>query len=109
MVDTALLRKRFNMGKRTMRGLLVLLGIVILAGVVAMSLGMLKVDWPKDSWPAVHFSMQAKMPTVSTGTVSVGTTNTTVAVPKVEMTNTTVQLPTLEVKPAASPTPAPAN
>lgn len=60
-----------------MRGILVFLGIIILAGVVLMSLGMIKVDWPKDSWPNVHFSMEAKMPTVSTGTVSVGTTNTT--------------------------------
>jgi hypothetical protein len=89
-----------------MRGILVLLGIVILAGVVAMSLGMLKVDWPKDSWPAVHFSMDAKMPTVSTGSVSVGTTNKTVEMPSVQMTNTTVTLPTIEVKQANSTAPA---
>jgi hypothetical protein len=92
-----------------MRGILVLLGIIVLAAVVLMSLGMLKINMD-NSMPSVSFNVQGgKLPTVSTGSIDIGTTNTTIAVPKVEMGNTTVRLPTLEVKPASSPTPAPAK
>ena len=45
---------------------------------------------------------------MTTGSVDVGTTNTTVAVPTVEMKNTTVTLPTIEVKQAGNAT-APAE
>ena len=91
-----------------MRGILVLLGIIILAAVVLMSLGMLKVNMD-NSMPSVSFNMQGgKLPTVTTGSVDVGTTNTTVAVPTVEMKNTTVTLPTIEVKQAGNST-APAE
>jgi len=92
-----------------MRGFLVLLGIVVLAAVVLMSLGMLRINMD-NSMPSVSFNVQGgKLPTVTTGTVEVGTTNKTVAVPKVEMTNTTVTLPTIEVKQANSTAPAPAK
>jgi hypothetical protein len=93
-----------------MRGFLVLLGLLILVAVVAMALGMLKVTMPKDGGlPTVAFNVSGgELPKVSTGSVEVGTTNATVAVPKVEMTNATVTLPTIEVKqaPGATPTPA---
>jgi hypothetical protein len=89
-----------------MRGILVLLGIIVLAAVVLMSLGMLRVN-TDNSMPSVSFNVQGgKMPTVSTGSVDIGTKNTTVAVPTVQMTNTTVQLPTVEVKQANSTAPA---
>ncbi len=92
-----------------MRGILVLLGIIILAGVVLMSLGMLRVDMANGSWPSISFNMQGgKLPTVSTGSIDVGTTNKTVEVPTVQMTNTTVTLPTIEVKQAGNTT-APAD
>lgn len=93
-----------------MRGLLVLIGLVALVAVVAMSLGMLRVNMPKEGMmPNVSFNMSGgKLPEVKTGSVDLGTTNTTVSVPTVEMKNTTVTLPTIEVKqaPGASPTPA---
>lgn len=85
-----------------MRGFLVLLGLIALAVVVLMSLGMLKVEFPKDGMmPNVAFNVSGgKMPSVTTGTVDVGTSNTTVSLPTVEMKNTTVTLPTIEVKQA---------
>jgi hypothetical protein len=92
-----------------MRGILVLLGIIVLAAVVLMSLGMLRINMD-NSMPSVSFNVQGgKLPTVTTGTVEMGTTNKTVAVPKVEMTNTTVTLPTIEVKQANTTAPAPAK
>ena len=57
-----------------------------------MSMGMLTIN-TNGSMPTVSFNVSGgKLPEVKTGTVSVGTTNTTVAVPSVEMTNTTVTL-----------------
>lgn len=90
-----------------MRGILVLLGLLVLAAVVLISLGMLKIDWKAGQMPAFEFKMDGgKLPTVETGSVGIGTTNTTVQVPTVEMTNTVVTLPTVEVKPAPGATPA---
>lgn len=90
-----------------MRGILVLLGLLVLAAVVLMSLGMLNINWQAGKMPSVEFKMDGgKLPKVETGTVEVGTTNTTVAVPTVEMKNTVVTLPTVEVKPAPGATPA---
>ncbi|MEZ0244622.1 MAG: hypothetical protein ACAH11_14705 [Sphingomonas sp.] len=84
-----------------MRGFLVLLGLLVLAAVVLISLGMLKIDWQSGKMPSVEFKMDgAKMPKIETGTVDVGTTNTTVSVPTVEMKNTVVTLPTVVVQPA---------
>jgi hypothetical protein len=99
-------------GEFTMRGLLVLIGLIAIAVVVLMSLGMLKITQSTSgSLPSVAFDMKGgKLPTIQaeTGSVGIGTTNTTVSMPTVEMTNTTVTLPTIEVKqaPGASPTPA---
>ncbi|MBO9713143.1 hypothetical protein [Sphingomonas sp.] len=96
-----------------MRAILVLLGLICLGAVVMFSLGMLRVDVPKEGMmPTVSVNLSGgKLPEVKTGSVEVTTTNATVAVPTVEMKNTTVTLPTIEVKkaPAASPTPAPAH
>ena len=61
-----------------MRGILVLLGLLVLAAVVMMSLGMLKIDWQSGKMPSVEFKMDgAKLPNIETGSVGVGTTNTT--------------------------------
>ena len=93
-----------------MRGFLVLLGLIVLAAVVLMALGMLKITMPKEGMmPNVSFNMSGgQLPKVETGTVDLGTTNATVALPTVEMKNTTDTLPTIEVKqaPGATPTPA---
>ena len=95
-----------------MRGFLVLIGLIAIAVVVLMSVGMLKITQSTSgSLPTVAFDMKGgKLPAIKaeTGTVGIGTTNTTVNMPTVEMKNTTVTLPTIEVKqaPGASPTPA---
>ena len=93
-----------------MRGFLVLLGLVALAVVVLLGLGMLRVEFPKQGMvPTVTFNVSGgKLPEIKTGTVETGTTNVTIALPKVEMTNTVVKMPTIEVKqaPGATPTPA---
>ena len=90
-----------------MRGILVLLGLLVLAAVVLMSLGMLNINWKSGQMPSVEFKMDGgKLPKVETGTVEIGTTNTTVVTPTVEMKNTVVTLPTVVVKPAPDATPA---
>jgi hypothetical protein len=90
-----------------MRGILVLLGLLVLAAVVLMSLGMLNINWQSGKMPSVELKMDgARLPKVETGTVDIGTTNKTVAVPTVEMKNTVVTLPTVVVKPANSSAPA---
>ena len=95
-----------------MRGILVLIGLIALAVVVLMSVGMLRIEQQQGAtMPTISFDAQGgRLPkfTAETGSVGIGTTNTTVEVPTVEMKNTTVTLPTIEVKqaPGASPTPA---
>ena len=90
-----------------MRGLLVLIGLIAIAVVVLMSLGMLKITQSTTgTLPSVAFDMKGgKLPEIKaeTGSVGIGTTNTTVNVPTVEMKNTTVTLPTIEVKQAPTP------
>lgn len=95
-----------------MRGILVLIGLIALAVVVLMSLGMLKIEQQTGATlPSISFNAQGgQLPKfkAETGSIGIGSTNTTVAVPTMEMKNTTVTLPTIEVKqaPGASPTPA---
>ena len=95
-----------------MRGLLVLIGLIAIAVVVLMSLGMLKINQSSPgSLPTVALDLKGgKLPSIQaeTGSVGIGTTNTTVQMPTMEMTNTTVTLPTIEVKqaPGTRPTPA---
>ncbi|WP_083943150.1 hypothetical protein [Sphingomonas soli] len=95
-----------------MRGLLVLIGLIAIAVVVMMSLGMLKITQSAPgALPSVAFDMKGgKLPEIKaeTGSVGIGSTNATVAVPTVELKNTTVTLPTIEVKkaPDAGATPA---
>ena len=96
-----------------MRGILVLIGLIALAVVVLMSVGMLRIEQQQvASMPTITFDAKGgQLPKfkAETGSVGIGSTNTTVAVPTVEMRNTTVTLPTIEVKQAgATPTPTPA-
>jgi hypothetical protein len=90
-----------------MRGLLVLIGLIAIAVVVMMSLGMLSFTQSSSgSLPTVALDVKGgKLPTIKaeTGSVGIGSTNSTVQVPTVEMTNTTVSVPTLEVKQAPTP------
>jgi type 1 fimbria pilin len=95
-----------------MRGILVLIGLIAIAVVVLMSVGMLNITMQQGaSIPTVTFNAQGgHLPKfkAETGSVGIGSTNTTVELPTVEMKNTTVTLPTIEVQqaPGASPTPA---
>ena len=95
-----------------MRGILVLIGLIALAVVVLMSLGMLTIQQQTGATlPSISFNAQGgQLPKfkAETGSIGIGSTNTTVEVPTVEMKNTVVTLPTIEVKqaPGASPTPA---
>jgi hypothetical protein len=95
-----------------MRGILVLIGLIAIAVVVLMSLGMLRIEQQQGAtMPSISFDAKGgQLPKfkAESGTVGIGSTNTTVQVPTVEMKNTTVTLPTIEVKQAgATPTPAP--
>lgn len=97
-----------------MRGILALLGLAALVVVVLISLGMLKITQEKDaSLPSITFDAKGgQMPAfkAETGSVGIGTANTTLEVPTIEMKNTTVQFPTIEVKQAGNTTePAPAK
>jgi hypothetical protein len=91
-----------------MRGILVLIGLAAVAVVVLMSLGMLRVEQQQGATlPSITFDAKGgQLPTfkAETGTVGIGTTNTTVQLPNVEMKNTTVTLPTIEVKQAGNTT-----
>jgi len=91
-----------------MRGILVLIGLAAVAVVVLMSLGMLRVEQQQGATlPSITFDAKGgQMPKfkAETGTVGIGTTNTTVQLPNVEMKNTTVTLPTIEVKQAGNTT-----
>ncbi|UZK65731.1 hypothetical protein [Sphingomonas sp. M1-B02] len=95
-----------------MRGILVLIGLIAIAVVILMSLGMLNIQQQQGaSLPDVTFDAKGgQLPKFSaeTGSVGIGSTNTSVEVPTVEMKNATVTLPTIEVRqaPGASPTPA---
>ena len=95
-----------------MRGLLALLGLAAIAIVVLMSLGMLKVTQEQGATlPSVTFDAKGgQLPKfkAETGEVGIGSTNTTVQLPTVELKNTTVTLPTIEVKQAGNTT-APAS
>jgi hypothetical protein len=95
-----------------MRAILVLIGLLALAVVVLMSVGMLRIEQQQGAtMPKITFNAQGgQLPKfkAETGSIGLGTTNTTVELPTVEMKNTTVTLPTIEVKQAgATPTPAP--
>ena len=97
-----------------MRAILVLIGLIALAIVVLMSVGMLRIEQQQGAtMPKITFDAQGgQLPKfkAETGSIGLGTTNTTVELPTVEMKNTTVTLPTIEVKQAgATPTPAPAK
>src|SRR4051812_41603543 len=107
---SALLRKRFDSGGKTMRAILVLIGLLALGVVAAMATGMLSFNQQSGgSLPTV--SVQGgELPKVraETGKVGIGNTARTVEVPTVEMKKATVVLPTIDVQqaPGASPTPA---
>jgi hypothetical protein len=97
-----------------MRAILALIGLAALVVVVLMSLGMLRITQQQGATlPSISFDAKGgKMPQfkAETGEVGIGTSNTTVQVPTIEMKNTTVTFPTIEVKQAgnsAAPAPAP--
>jgi hypothetical protein len=100
------------MEMKTMRGILVLIGLVALAVVVLMSLGMLKIEQQQGAtMPSISLNAQGgQLPKfkAETGSVGIGSSNTTVELPTLDMKNTTVTLPTIDVKqaPGASPSPA---
>ena len=85
-----------------MRAILVILGLAAIVVVALMSLGMLRIEQTSTgSFPTIAFSGgQAPKFKADMGKVNVGTTNTTVQVPTVQMTNTTVQVPTVSVEKA---------
>ncbi|WP_188056243.1 hypothetical protein [Sphingosinithalassobacter sp. CS137] len=93
-----------------MRAILALIGIAALVLVGLMALGMLRFEQQDDAaLPKIRFSMEeGRMPSfkAETGKISVGSTNTTVELPTVEMRNTTISLPTLEVEQASNGTAA---
>jgi hypothetical protein len=88
-----------------MRAILALIGLIAVAAVVLISLGMLNISMEPGSLPSISFNAKGgQLPKfkAETGEVGIGSTNTTVQVPTVEMKNTTVTLPTIEVKQAGN-------
>lgn len=97
-----------------MRVILMLVGIVALVVVVLMALGMLRIEQQTDATlPSFKFDVEGgRMPTfkAETGKLAVGSSNTSVELPTVQMQNTTITLPTIEVEKASNTTaPAPAQ
>lgn len=97
-----------------MRGILVLIGLAAVVVVGLMMVGMLRIEQQKGATlPSVTFDAQGgQLPTfkAETGSLAIGSSNTTVEVPTVEMKNTTITFPTIEVKQAGNTTaPAPAT
>ncbi len=92
-----------------MRAILVLVGLAAVVLVVLMSLGWVRIEQKTAaSLPTISFNGgTAPVFKADVGKIDVGTTNTTISVPTVNMTNTTVQLPTVKVeKPVNSSAPA---
>jgi hypothetical protein len=109
-LDAALITQAIQSEREKMRAILVLIGLAAVVVVILMSLGMLNLQMQSGSFPTVTVNTKGgELPKVKaeTGSIGLGTTNTTVQVPTVEMKKTTVTTPTIDVKPAAKPTPAP--
>jgi hypothetical protein len=86
-----------------MRAILGLLLVIVIAGIAAFYLGFIDIDKTKDGkMPAIR-AEGGQMPgfAVKTGSIDVGTKNTTVDVPNVGTHKETVQTPTIGVKKAA--------
>lgn len=93
-----------------MRAILVLLGLVVLGLVVLMALGMVRVEQRQGAaLPRISFDAEGgQLPAFSaeTGKVGIGSTNTTIEVPTLEMKEKTLQVPTIEVQRAPAPAPS---
>ena len=86
-----------------MRAILVLIGLAAVVLVILMSLGMIQINMRSGSLPSIAVSGgQAPVVKADVGKIDIGTTNTTVAVPTVQMTNATVQMPTVHVEKAGN-------
>ncbi len=84
-----------------MRALLILVAVVVLVGIVGVATGFINLSGKSGQMPRVAVEGGA-LPSVSadTGSIDVGTTNTTVDVPKVETEKKTLSVPTVSVKKA---------
>lgn len=93
-----------------MRAILILVGIAALAVIVLSSLGMLSIEQQQGmSLPRVSLNAEGgQLPKfkAETGSIDIGTTNTSVEVPTMEMKNKSVSVPTIQVKPAPGASPA---
>lgn len=85
-----------------MRFILGLLLVVVLLAIGAFALGYLDVDQTKEGRLPEVRAEGGQLPgfDVKTGDVDVGTTNTTVEVPKIETEKETIEVPSVEVKKA---------
>ena len=85
-----------------MRAILGLLLVVVLGLIAAFALGLIGVDKTRDAKLPEIKAEGGQMPgfDVKTADVAVGTTNTTVEVPKIETEKKSVAIPTLDVKKA---------
>jgi hypothetical protein len=86
-----------------MRAILGLLLVIVLAGIAAFALGFIDIDKTRDGkLPAIR-AEGGSMPgfAVKTGSLEVGTRNTTVEVPNIGTHKETVQTPTIGVTKAA--------
>jgi hypothetical protein len=85
-----------------MRAILGFFLVIVIAGIAAFELGFINIDKTSEGkLPAIR-AEGGQMPTfaVKTGSVDVGTKNTTVDVPNVGTHKETVQTPTIGVKKA---------
>jgi flagellar basal body-associated protein FliL len=83
------------------RTIIIILVVAVLAVIAAVATGFLDFSSKGGSLPAVKVEGGA-LPSVDAdvGSIDVGTTNTTVEVPKVETEKKTLEVPTLSVKKA---------
>ena len=93
-----------------MRAILAILGLAAVVLVIQMALGMVRIEQTSDAaLPQLKFE-GGKAPEFKAdmGRVGMGSTNTSVEMPTIEMKNVTVELPTVEVEKASGNTQAPA-
>ena len=82
-----------------MRAIVVILAVIVVAAIVAIATGFVNLHGNSGALPNVSVS-GGKLPTVKAdvGSVDVGTTHTTVDVPKVGTVKKEVAVPTVDVK-----------
>lgn len=85
-----------------MRAILVLVGLAAIVLVVLMSFGMIHIEQTgSGSLPRIEGGKAPEFK-ADVGRVDLGTSNTTVRVPTVQMKDTTVKVPKLEVQQASN-------